>query len=155
MSNSKEMNKARNMLKAPFVILGSVNAGTSGATTYYVKPSFKCQLIGAVLRTTQNSSANENIVITKMTCTDDDLKKDVLQDSTNVTVTDVTSTAIMKGTTTASGTSHFSTIHLTPDTNNIAERDIDPTNNEGFKIVIDQAASAAIIGFLELDLLPI
>lgn len=141
--------------RLPRKFIANISAGASAATTYYFKPSFPCQLIGAVLRTVTNSGAAEGIAVTKMTCTDPDLQRDVIQISTNVTVTDVDSSAIMAATTIASGTSNTTTVHFVPGANNVAERDLDPSNNEGLKIVIDQASSTAITGYLELEFLPL
>lgn len=153
--DSNNMAKGINNERQPRKFIANISAGASAATTYYFKPSFPCQLIGAVLRTVTNSAAAENIAVTKMTCVDPDLLPDNIQISTGVTVTDVASSAIMKATTTASGTSNTTTVHFVPDANNLAERDLDPSSNEGLKIAIDQASSTAITGYLELEFLPL
>ena len=158
---SKDTVLLSNLKKTPVKIVADVIGSTSGALTYYCRPSFPCQLIEATLSTLTNSSGGSvTIAITKVTDATLAIPKNEITAGTNARIAAAVSAGTIAAVSTsavaniASGTT-ASTVKSTVGANHVAQRAIVVSSKQAFLITIPQNTSAAIAGILSLELLPI
>jgi hypothetical protein len=83
----------KSVMKFRAVVTGST--ATAGVI-YYFKPSIKSKLLGADLTLLTNTGNGTAVTISRTICTDTDLPMDEITISTNVSVTDITSSDVLE-----------------------------------------------------------
>jgi hypothetical protein len=141
-------------------ITGAVTTGNSKDTLYYVKPSFRCKVLGAKLYVVTASGANlgSKALITKETAvTDTDLPLDTVTISTNITAGTVVDNDDILNFAVADVAGAKTTKIATPGANHAGtENDFDPDDNDAILILFPATSNATLmVATLELELQPL